>query len=142
MNWITNHATDVEILIARVLRRFALRLSLSFVLVGSGAAHAQEGFKLLKEREIRERVVGKDIVDSSHWVTHLRSDGAVDLTDEVGRRRTGSWKIQNNKLCVFYPSEKTSECNEVWMSGQNVRLRAGRNVETFDAVVEKHRADR
>jgi len=40
-------------------------------------------FKLLGEKEIRARVVGKDITDSSHWVSYLRLDGVL-LCSEMG----------------------------------------------------------
>ena len=66
-------------------------------------AHAQEMFKLLGEKEIRARVVGKDITDSSHWVSYFRPDGVL-LSDEMGRKWTGTWKIQNNKLCMTNPN--------------------------------------
>jgi len=107
-------------------------------LASSAAALAQEGFKRLGEREIREKVIGKDIVDSYHWITFLRSDGVLDIVDEAGRRPSGSWKIQNNKLCMSNPTGKSLDCNEVWMSGNNIRLRGLKNEETFDAIVEKH----
>jgi len=103
-------------------------------------APAQEMFKLLGEKEIRARVVGKDITDSSHWVSYLRPDGAL-LSSEMGRKWTGSWKIQNNKLCMTNPNLESPDCNEVWMSGANVRMRANKDQETFDAVVEKHKAN-
>ena len=103
-------------------------------------APAQEMFKLLGEKEIRARVVGKDITDSSHWVSYLRPDGAL-LSSEMGRKWTGSWKIQNNKLCMTNPNLESPDCNEVWMSGANIRMRANRDQETFDAVVEKHRVN-
>jgi hypothetical protein len=103
-------------------------------------AHAQEMFKFLGEKEIRTRVVGKDITDSSHWVSYLRPDGAL-LSGEMGRKWTRSWKIQNNKLCMSNPNLEALDCNEVWMSGANIRMRANKDQETFDAVVEKHRAD-
>jgi hypothetical protein len=102
-------------------------------------AHAQEMFKLLGEKEIRTRVVGKDITDSSHWVSYLRPDGAL-LSSEMGRKWTGSWKIQNNKLCMSNPNLESPDCNEVW-SGVNIRMRANKDQETFDAVVETHRAN-
>jgi hypothetical protein len=103
-------------------------------------AHAQEVFKMLGEKEIHARVVGKDITDSSHWVSYLRPDGAL-LSSEMGRKWTGSWKIQNNKLCMTNPNLESPDCNEVWMSGANIRMRANKDRETFDAVVEKHRAN-
>jgi hypothetical protein len=102
-------------------------------------AHAQEMFKLLGEKEIRAKVVGKDITDSSHWVSYLRPDGVL-LSSEMGRKWTGNWKIQNNKLCMTNPNLESPDCNEVWMSGANIRMRANKDQETFDAVVEKHKA--
>ena len=103
-------------------------------------AHAQEMFKLLGEKEIRARVVGKDITDSSHWVSYLRPDGIL-LSEEMGRKWTGTWKIQNNKHCMSNPNLESPDCNEIWMSGANIRMRAKPDQETFDAVVEKHRAN-
>jgi len=64
----------------------------------------------------------------------------VLLSSESGSKWTGSWKIQNNKLCMSVPNLKSLDCNEVWMSAANIRMRAKPDQETFDAVVEKHRA--
>jgi len=99
-----------------------LTILLSATIFGS-IAHAQEMFKLLGEKEIRARVVGKDITDSSHWVSYLRPDGA-QLSSEMGRKWTGIWKIQNNKLCMTNPNLESPDSNEVWMSGANIRMRA------------------
>ena len=109
-------------------------------LTGGWSAHGQEMFKLLGEREIRARVVGKDITDSSHWVSYLRPDGAL-FSNEMGRKWTGTWKIQNNKLCMSNPNLESLDCNEVWMSGTNIRMRANKDHETFDAQVENHKAN-
>ena len=112
---------------------------LSATICGS-IAHAQEMFKLLGEKEIRTRVVGKDITDSSHWVSYFRPDGVL-LSDEMGRKWTGTWKIQNNKLCMSNPNLESLDCNEIWMSGANIRMRANQDQETFDALVENHKAN-
>jgi hypothetical protein len=113
---------------------------LSFATIFGSTIHAQAIFKLLDEKEIRARVVGKDITDSTHWVSYLRPDGVL-LSDEMGRKWSGTWKIQNNKLCMANPNLESPDCNEVWMSGANIRMRANKDQETFDAVVEKHRAN-
>src|SRR5262249_41046609 len=88
-------------------------------LVFSLASKAQEQFKLLGEKEIQTKVIGNDITDSSHWSMYLRSDGAL-IRDEMGRKRTGIWKIQRNKLCMSNPRTEQLDCHEVWMSGQNI----------------------
>ncbi len=54
-------------------------------------AQAQEMFKLLGEKEIRAKVVGKDITDSSHWVSYLRPDGAL-LSNEMAGNGPGAGK--------------------------------------------------
>jgi hypothetical protein len=108
--------------------------------IGGPVAHAQEMFKLLGEQEIRARVVGKDNTDSTHWVSYLRPDGVL-LSSEMGRKWTGTWKIQNNKLCMSNPNLESPDCNEVRRSGANMRMRANKDQETFDATVEKHRAN-
>src|SRR3954452_23672540 len=92
-----------------------LALTIPLIAMVSGwTAHAQETFKLLAEKEIRARVVGNDITDSSHWVSYLRPDGVL-ISDEMGRKWTGAWKIQNNKLCMSNPNLDSPDCNEVWM---------------------------
>jgi len=123
----------------RTPRMLALTILLSATICGS-MAQAQEMFKLLGEKEIRARVVGKDITDSSHWVSYLRPDGVL-LSNEMGRKWTGTWKIQNNKLCMSNPNLEAPDCNEVWISGANIRMRANKDQETFDALVEKHKAN-
>jgi hypothetical protein len=126
-------------MIYRVLCVRMILVVLSTLVFGS-ASKAQEQFRLLGEKEIQTRVIGNDITDSSHWSMYLRSDGAL-IRDEMGRKRTGIWKIQKNKLCMSNPRTKLLDCHEVWMSGQNIRLRAREDEETFDAVVEKHKAN-
>jgi hypothetical protein len=74
------------------------------------------------------------------WLSYLRPDGVL-LSSEMGRKWTGTWKIQSNKLCMSNPNLESPDCNEVWMSGANIRLRENQNQETFDATVEKHRAN-
>jgi hypothetical protein len=123
----------------RALRVLTLTVLLPATICGS-TVRAEEMFKLLGEKEIRARVVGKDITDSTHWVSYLRPDGAL-LSREMGRKWTGTWKIQKNKLCMSNPNLESPNCNEVWMSGANIRMRENQDQETFDAVVENHRAD-
>jgi hypothetical protein len=109
-------------MIRRAPQILALTILLPATILGS-TAQAQEMFKLLGEKEIRAKVVRKDITDSSHWVSYLRPDGVL-LSSEMDRKWTGTWKIQNNKLCMSNPNLESPDCNEVWMSGANIRMRA------------------
>jgi hypothetical protein len=102
-------------------------------------AQAEPMFTLLGEKDIRARVVRKDITDGAHWVIYLRPDGVL-ISDEQGQKHPGTWKIQYNKLCMSNANLESPDCKEVWMSGANIRMRANQDQETFDAVVEKHRA--
>ncbi len=117
----------------------ALTILLPAAICGS-MVRAEEMFKLLSEKQIRARVVGKDITDNTHWANYLRPDGVL-LSREMGRNWSGIWKIENNKLCMSNPDLEGLICNEVWMSGTNIRMRENQDQETFDATVEKHRAN-
>jgi hypothetical protein len=122
----------------RTLQILALTILLPAMIRGS-IARAQEMFKLLGENEIRARVIGKDMTDNTHWANYFRPDGVL-LSEEGGRKWSGTWKIRNNKLCMSNPNLESLTCNEVWMSGANIRLRENQDQETFDATIEKHRA--
>ena len=74
---------------------------------------------------------------SGYAAEHLRQDGKL-ISAESGSSWTGSWKIRGNKLCLSLPSSTELECNEVWMSGTNVRMRANKDQETFDAIITRH----
>jgi hypothetical protein len=39
------------------------------------------------------------------------------------------------------PNLESLDCNEIWMSGANIRMRANQDQETFDALVENHKAN-
>lgn len=126
-------------MICRMLSVLTLPIVLPALVFGS-AAFAQENFRLLREKEIRARVIGKDITDASHWSTYFRADGAL-IRGEIGQRRTGTWTIQKNRIFMSAPDSKLLNCHEVWMSGENIRLRVREDEETFDAVVMKHQGN-
>jgi hypothetical protein len=50
------------------------------------------------------------------------SDGKLK-SEEKGTKRTGTWRIQKDRLCTDYGKEVGSSCYDVWMSGKNVELR-------------------
>jgi hypothetical protein len=62
-------------------------------------ARAQEMFKLLDGKEIRARVVGRDITDSTHWMSYLRPDGVI-LSSETAENGPGHGKFRTtNSAC-------------------------------------------
>ena len=120
-------------------RRLGIVLVAStLTLASQSSARAEDQFKLLDAIQIRARIVGNDITDGPHWSMYLRPDGKL-ISAESGSSWTGIWKVQGNKLCISLPSSTSVECSEVWMSGANVRMRASKDQETFDAIIAKHR---
>ena len=123
--------------------RIAVAWAIGIVaLVWAGhATRAEEQFKLLDEKQIRAKVIGKDITDGPHWSMYLRPDGVM-ISAESGGSSVGSWKIRNNRLCISYPASAPGAqpgCNEVWMSGTNIRMRPNGDQETISAIVMAHR---
>src|SRR5260370_1977553 len=108
-------------MICRMLCRLTLTILSSATIFGS-TVHTQEMFKLLSEKDIRARVIGKDMTDSTHWVNYFRPDGVL-LSDAMGRKCSGTSKIRNNELCMSNPNLESLNCNEVCMSGANISLR-------------------
>lgn len=108
------------------------------VLVPGLAAHADDQFKLLDGKQIRAQIAGKEITDGPHWSMYLRRDGAL-VSSEAGSSWSGTWAIRNNKLCISNPGSTTLECNEVWVSGANIRMRANRDQKALEAIVAVHR---
>lgn len=119
---------------------FALRLTICIAtLAVAHEARAEDQFRMLDSKQIRTRVIGQDITDGPHWSMYFRSDGAL-IGSESGGSWTGHWKIQNDKLCMTMSSNSSLTCNEVWMSGQYIRIRGSKDEETFDARIMVHQA--
>jgi heat shock protein HslJ len=108
--------------------------------VACAAVRAQDNFKMLGEREVRAKVVGKDITDGSHWSIYVRPDGAL-VGAESGSRWTGTWNIQRSKLCMSNPGSTALDCYDVWMSGQNISLRLKKDDDSFTGVIERHKSN-
>lgn len=102
---------------------------------------AEDQFKMLDGKQIKARIVGLDITDGPHWSIYVRPDGAL-IGEESGSTWTGSWTIRNDRFCMTMPSSTAANCNEVWMSGKLIRMRADTDQETFNAIVMAHRAKR
>ena len=119
-----------------------MRLLIAAVLTSAIAApaSAEEKFAQLKAQQIRARVIGKDITDGVHWSEYYRKDGALVSVD-MGTQRTGTWKIQGDKLCKTDGKNKQLTCYEVWMSGDNISLRLQKENTPFVGFVEKHGAN-
>ncbi len=96
---------------------------------------------MLDGKQIRARVVGKDITDGAHWSLYLRPDGTI-IGSESGESWTGSWKIRDDRLCMTQSGITSPVCSEVWMSGASIKMRGSGDEKTLDAMVMVHRANR
>jgi hypothetical protein len=117
--------------------KMRLLVSAALTIGISVPACAEENFKILKGKQIRARVVGKDISDDIHWSEYYRKDGVL-ISVDMGTQRTGIWKIQGDKLCKSKTKSNPLTCYEVWMSGDNISLRLNEGDTHFIGVVEKH----
>jgi hypothetical protein len=120
--------------------RVAVLVMISTALLPTWAVYAEDVFKMLDGKEIRARIVGKEITDASHWSMYLRPDGAL-IGTESSTRWTGTWKIEKNKLCMSNPSNRLLDCYDVWISGEKVSLRLNKGDGDFVAVIEKHKGN-
>jgi hypothetical protein len=76
--------------------------------------------------------------DDDLWIDLART-GNVQIARRKGiRARVVGKDITDRSRWV---SLETLNCNEVWMSGANIRLRENQDQETFDATFENHRAN-
>jgi hypothetical protein len=58
----------------------------------------------------------------------------------MGRRRIGSWKIEDGKLCSTIRNDRQMECYEVWASGKNITLRYFEDMPALEGTVVQHTA--
>ena len=99
----------------------SLLVALAACLVFATTALAAEPFRQLKRREIASRFTGMELTDEVHWAYVFEKGGRLNIFS-MGRPGTGSWKVDNNELCLDRPPDEP-RCYEVWVSGQNVQLR-------------------
>jgi hypothetical protein len=114
--------------------------ALTVYLVGAAlpwASSEAAEFRRLRTEQIRARIVGRDITDDFHWTEHHRRDGALVSTD-MGRRRTGRWKIERDMLCQARVPGAGFDCFQVWVSGDEVSLRIHEADQTPPAFIRRH----
>jgi hypothetical protein len=83
---------------------------------------AQEQFKKLSGAEIRAKFTGMVFTDEVHWDEVYGENGNL-IGEEMGKRRVGTWRVENDKLCTDYGKIVGRSCYEVWMSGKSVQLK-------------------
>jgi hypothetical protein len=100
-------------------------------------ALADDQFKKLSGTQIRAKFTGMEFTDQVHWGEVYENNGKLK-SEEMGTKRTGTWRIQKDQLCTDYGKEGGSSCYEVWMSGKNVQLRTeGSSGLPLEGVLER-----
>jgi len=83
---------------------------------------AAEDFKKLNSAQIRRSFAAMEFTDQVHWVERYGADGTL-TTREMGTTRIGTWRVEDDQLCVDLGKEGGRGCYEVWTSGNKVELR-------------------
>ena len=83
---------------------------------------ATEDFKKLNSAQIRQSFAAMEFMDQVNWAERYGADGKL-TTREMGTTRVGTWRLEDDQLCVDLGKEGGRGCYEVWMSGNKVELR-------------------
>jgi hypothetical protein len=83
---------------------------------------AAEDFKKLNSAQIRRSFAAMEFTDQVHWAERYGADGTL-TTREMGKTRVGTWRVEDDQLCVDLGKEGGRGCYEVWISGNKVELR-------------------
>jgi hypothetical protein len=107
------------------------------LLVGAtigASAGAEENLQKLTGAQIRAKIAGMELTDQIHWRDLYERNGRV-TSSSMGRKRTGTWRVEKDQLCVEYDKEPPAKCYDVWSSGKKVELR-GEGLLPLDGVIE------
>jgi hypothetical protein len=103
--------------------------------IGSGAL-AEETFQKLTGSQIQARLSGMELTDEVHWDDLYQSNGVL-VTNEMGHKTTGKWRIQKDQVCLDRGRELGSGCYDVWLAGKNVQLKNNESSLPLEGVLEK-----
>jgi hypothetical protein len=116
----------------RVVAAFAL-----FVALALGCdARAEEKFQKLTGPQIHAKLAGMELTDEVHWDDFYQQNGVL-VTNEMGHKTMGKWRVQQDQLCLDRGRELGSGCYEVWLSGKNVQLKNKESSLPLEGVLEK-----
>jgi hypothetical protein len=87
-----------------------------------GAA-AEEVFKKLSGAQIRAEFTGMQLTDGAHWGESYQPGGRLVTEEDRQQKSTGTWGVENDRLCTDLGKDVGRSCYEVWMSGRRVELR-------------------
>jgi hypothetical protein len=99
-------------------------------------AQAEEKFQKLKGPQIQAKLAGMELTDEVHWDDFYQQNGVL-VTNEMGHKTMGKWRVQQDQLCLDRGRELGSGCYEVWLSGKNVQLKSKESTLPLEGVLEK-----
>jgi hypothetical protein len=118
--------------------RSTILLLLAAIIACSGSAGAEEKkFARLTGKDIRLKVVGKEVTDGAHWSDYFEKSGAL-VSWSIGRRHRGKWQIRGDELCIAEDAGDVPTCYEVWTSGEEISLRLEGVETTFNGYLRKY----
>jgi hypothetical protein len=105
---------------------------------GIAGVAAEEGFKKLSGAQIRTQFTGMQLTDGAHWGESYQPGGRL-VTEEDGQQKaTGTWQVENDRLCTDFGKDMGRRCYDVWMSERKVELRApGSSEASVAGMLEK-----
>jgi hypothetical protein len=72
--------------------------------------------------QIRGKLAGMEFTDEIHLREfYERSDKVT--SNSMGRKRSGQWRVEKDRVCVEYEKEPPAKCYEVWAAGKKIELR-------------------
>jgi hypothetical protein len=112
-------------------------LMLCFVAMPVGA-QAEGKFQKLTGAQIQLRLNGMEMTDGVHF-SDVFERGGVLKSYAMGRPETGTWRVQNNQLCLDRGKQPGGGCYDVWLSGNNVELRTQGSNLPQEGTIQKPR---
>jgi hypothetical protein len=116
------------------------RITIALIFVGvvaiSPDTRAEEKFQKLTGSQIQARLAGMELTDEVHWDDLYQPNGVL-VTNKMGHKTIGKWRIQKDQLCLDRGRELGNGCYEVWLAGKNVQLRNNESSLPLEGVLEK-----
>src|SRR5215469_7807134 len=102
----------------------------------ASVAQAEDKFQKLNGAQIQAKFAGMEMTDQVHWGDVYQRNGVL-VTTEMGRKSTGKWRVQNDRLCLDRANELGSGCYEVWLSGSDVQLKSKDSSLPLEGVLQR-----
>jgi hypothetical protein len=111
-------------------------VTFSVLIGGQPSAFAEEQLQKLSGKQIRAKFTGMQFTDQVHWGQVYAPNGTL-TSEEMGRKRFGTWRVVNDQLCTDLGKEGGNDCFDVWISGKKVQLKIPGSTELpFEVVFE------